>query len=795
LHNVSAQTPSNGSILQYVSSTQLWTAVAGTTTNIAEGTNLYYLDSRARAAISLTTVGSSGAATYNSTTGVLNIPNYSESTFGTVTSVGLSAPTGFSVSGSPVTTSGTLALSFAVGYSLPTTASQSNWDTAYTNRITSATSPLSIASNVISISQATTSTNGYLSSTDWNTFNNKQSALTNPVTGTGTTNYLPKFTGTSTIGNSGVYDNGNGIAFNGTNISYAATNRGNITINGTSGIIGFNNSGTAMGYFFHDGTNMQMWNELSGSLIFGNSATTRMTLNASGNLGLGVTPSAWNTLNALQVGYASLGAFTTEMHLSANSYYSSGWKYITTGFGARYSMNDAAGGAHAWYTAPSGTAGNAISFTQAMTLDASGNLGLGTTSPSGYGSGYPTMDLRGSVGSGIKIGNATDVALLYANSTATYLRTSSSKDLILGTFDTARLTIASTGAATFSSSVTAGGTITLNAPASNYATLNLNGAAGYGAELKFGEATGGYLAAIRHNYNVGTGLEFYTGGIAGGNLRMYIAPSGNVGIGTSTPDRKLSINGDTSLLGNNYISTSKFFQWEGGAYWTTRVTSSGNQFEIYRGDTATSAFVVSSGNNVLIGTTTDAGYKLDVNGYARVQGSGLSTIFTGNDIQFTRAGTAYITATGSGSSLNFGTNNTNSVFVLASTGAAAFSSSVTATQYNSTVSSGANIILNKGTGPAIRFSKTDATAQSWSINADPNFRFYDETAAIFPLILTAGTGAATFSSTIKTGATSYGAGAVKFGIRNAGSATGAGGYMAIEIDGTTYFLNLFTSTP
>ena len=50
---------------------------------------------------------------------------------GTVTSVGLSAPTGFSVSGSPVTNSGTLTLSFASGYSLPTTAKQGNWDTAY----------------------------------------------------------------------------------------------------------------------------------------------------------------------------------------------------------------------------------------------------------------------------------------------------------------------------------------------------------------------------------------------------------------------------------------------------------------------------------------------------------------------------------------------------------------------------------------------------------------------------------------------------------------------------------------
>lgn len=47
-----------------------------TSTNIAEGTNLYYLDSRARASISLTTTGTSGAATYSSSTGVLNIPIY-----------------------------------------------------------------------------------------------------------------------------------------------------------------------------------------------------------------------------------------------------------------------------------------------------------------------------------------------------------------------------------------------------------------------------------------------------------------------------------------------------------------------------------------------------------------------------------------------------------------------------------------------------------------------------------------------------------------------------------------------
>lgn len=56
-------------------------------------------------------------------------------TGGSVTSVGLSAPTGFTVTNSPVTSSGTLTLSFTAGYSLPTTASQTNWDSAYTQRL------------------------------------------------------------------------------------------------------------------------------------------------------------------------------------------------------------------------------------------------------------------------------------------------------------------------------------------------------------------------------------------------------------------------------------------------------------------------------------------------------------------------------------------------------------------------------------------------------------------------------------------------------------------------------------
>lgn len=57
--------------------------------------------------------------------------SFTSAASGTVTSVDATVPTGFTVSGNPITTSGTLAFAFDTGYALPTTASQGNWDTAY----------------------------------------------------------------------------------------------------------------------------------------------------------------------------------------------------------------------------------------------------------------------------------------------------------------------------------------------------------------------------------------------------------------------------------------------------------------------------------------------------------------------------------------------------------------------------------------------------------------------------------------------------------------------------------------
>ena len=63
----------------------------------------------------------------------------SSGTAGTVTSVAMTVPTGLSVSGTPITSTGTLAVTLTAGYSIPTTSDQTNWGTAYTNRITSLT--------------------------------------------------------------------------------------------------------------------------------------------------------------------------------------------------------------------------------------------------------------------------------------------------------------------------------------------------------------------------------------------------------------------------------------------------------------------------------------------------------------------------------------------------------------------------------------------------------------------------------------------------------------------------------
>ena len=131
------------------------------------------------------------------------------------------------------------------------------------------------------------------------------------------------------------------------------------------------------------GTALNMSADTSGVLEIqtGSTPTTAITVDASQNVGIGVTPSAWNTtFRPMQ--FIGGGVIASQIGGSYkqgyNWYFDGSYRYIANSTACRYDMDDS----HRWYTATSGTAGNAITFNEAMRIDSSGNLLVGTTSSS-----------------------------------------------------------------------------------------------------------------------------------------------------------------------------------------------------------------------------------------------------------------------------------------------------------------------------------------------------------------------------------------------------------------------------
>lgn len=438
---------------------------------------------------------------------------------GTVTSVGLSSATsGVTIGSSPVTTSGTITLAIAT---------------------------------------ASGSQNGLLSSTDWTTFNNKQNALTNPVTGTGTTNYLPKFTGASTIGNSNVIND------------------------------------------------------------------------ASGNLGLGVTPSAWSSpYKAFQLGTGiAIGGLMgrtdgiNEINFGLNWRYTGGASltYIASSFATNYYQKQ---GSHVWQTAPSGTAGNAISFTQAMTLTSVGNLAVGDTATTTL-SGYQWIRINGSTGSVLELTSASKRVLqIQADGTSAgaQIQTITGSPLIFGTGAAERARF------------TSGGNLLIGTTTDNGARLQVSGTAqatklvsasnAFAGTLDFG--TGSFKGIM--DYTSSTGLWSLNNQTAGASSTAYfqfqadstpiltMLKSGNVGIGTTSPNDKLVVDG-----GNNI--------WTGVFRGTTTASNSfgiqifagtnldDTSFRILNGATTSTYMIVRGDGNVGIGTVSPSA-RLEIGGDA-----------------------------------------------------------------------------------------------------------------------------------------------------------------------------------
>jgi hypothetical protein len=158
----------------------------------------------------------------------------------------------------------------------------------------------------------------------------------------------------------------------------------------------------------------------------------------------------------------------------------------------------------------------------------------------------------------------------------------------------------------------------------------------------------------------------------------------NVGIGTTSPSEKLHISG-----GNIIVNSASAFGWGDR---TTQIVGNTGASGFLRFDTNNSERMrITSGGNLLINTPTDAGFRLDVNGTGRFSGAlqvtSNVTVVNGA-MEFTGSGSAPSTdpsiyRVGGVNSLAFAIGSIPRL-TIASTGAATFSNSVTATAFFTT---------------------------------------------------------------------------------------------------------------
>ena len=230
------------------------------------------------------------------------------------------------------------------------------------------------------------------------------------------------------------------------------------------------------------------------SMRFNTNGSEAMRIDSSGNVGIGVTPytiySGWTGLDIGSGGITSITSGNENITLSSNAYLNSSgaWAYKTTNEASSYLQS---AGTHYWRTAASGSANAAITWNNAMFMNASGNIGIGTTNP------LAAL----SVGSG----SLTDGALPIQISTG------------------------------------ADGT-------QSYFAVNRNG--GYGALFGYSASSTYKGLIIRNVVSSGTanadGISLMTDNT---QIRMHITGAGNVGIGNTNPGYPLDVTSNSSALG------------------------------------------------------------------------------------------------------------------------------------------------------------------------------------------------------------------------------------------------------
>jgi hypothetical protein len=461
-------------------------------------------------------------------------------------------------------------------YTLPATTGTLALTSELHNAVTIGTANgLSLSTQVLSLALASTSTTGALSSTDWNTFNGKQNALTNPVTGTGTTSYLPKFTGTSTIGNSLLYDTGSALLVGATSASDAqsklelvsastvglkiissgangnntflsiqaskewrfVTNRGDLISGNQGDLIIRNNTDGINHIILNQGGSTTFYGALSGtSATFTNPFTNNINIaQTSGSTTLG-----------------HLGQFADSLYISNNYFYNGAQSYDDTSK-ANSSIELTTGS----ILLKTGAA-NTVPSTK-VTITTFGNVGINTTSP-----GYKLHLLGGNeVGSRfIVTGTYAPIQFSGDNGTTLGGLNAFAGDIYLGrgtaTGTQGDLKISSSGAATFANSVSAniifsntdfrtdGGTVKVGAGSNNYYTqmatayifpyidsyFDSVAGASYEGRIIFRTSSGGGSLSPRMTITNGGEVLINSTSPRGGTIKLYV--NGTLRVGDDT---------------------------------------------------------------------------------------------------------------------------------------------------------------------------------------------------------------------------------------------------------------------
>jgi hypothetical protein len=397
-----------------------------------------------------------------------------------------------------------------------------------------------ISGNTIPTSN--TSTLGLLSSTDWNTFNNKQSALTNPVTGTGTANYLTKFTGTSAIGNSVIYETNNNILIGTT------TDISSAILNITS---------TTKGFLPPRMTTVQR-----DAIV---TPTTGLTVYDTDNNRLEVyNGSTWGSL-----GGASWGAITGTLSGQTDLQNALNLKenYLNNPSVDGYILSSTTGGTRSWISPPSGTGGgggtwgsitgtlsgqtdlqNALNnkastttptFTTSATVPiliggttTTSSITIQPTSSSGATTGADIIFKVGSGLTGMKIfsSGSVSIGLLSASESAAKLAVTGSLTVAGSLTVTGSITPSVSGAYNLGSSSFS----FFNVITSNVTTSNINSPTTGSLSLTTTSSGSGYLYL---QTSTGTALQIFPSTIT--SRRVQIQNSGTY---TDIPSARLAVN-------------------------------------------------------------------------------------------------------------------------------------------------------------------------------------------------------------------------------------------------------------